>query len=182
MRKTPAFTKTPLFLAITLALSAAAYAADPIVPQGTYGTQTIEVDGPAVLKPGAGETQTLNIADGETLTLVGKVSDLSSPYLQTGTVIDVRKGSLTVTGGNLVLSRDDFRKRFPNNVSIDAQNQSIINGLDGSSGGSLTFNNASTKLEGTTPYGIRLDQDVGLTAKNGLVINLDRSQIGGARG
>ena len=163
----------PLVLAISMALCSANAFADKVIDEGKFDPNTpvtedstyTVTNNPETFKPGTTDV-TIAIDPNVTLTMVNKfgTSTRRSAVLLAGT-----NASLTFTGGNLVLKKDDLASTNPSPMLSWAH---IF--ADGASQ-PLRFENQHTTLSGSVNNGIRLNGKVDATFTHDLDINIDRS-------
>ncbi|WP_444467382.1 autotransporter outer membrane beta-barrel domain-containing protein [Sutterella wadsworthensis] len=164
----------PLVLAISMALCSANAFADKVIDEGKFDPNVAVTEdsiytvanGAVTYQPKGTTDVTIAIDPNVTLTMANENSQTAtfSSVLWAGT-----DASLTVTGGNLVLKKDDLHPSKLNpNVSwahIFAQGASAP----------LRFENQHTTLSGSVPNAIRLNGKIDATFTHDLDINIDRS-------
>lgn len=178
--------KKPLFLAVLLALSAGAEAGnndDPyfsavsttnaVTYNGEELTPSPHNDGEAIRVINGGDL-TLTIADGKTLKIDSQVSrDANLSNRTYGSVIQVVGSKAKILGGAFEANKADS---YAAEENTDPQNQSYF-WMDGNSGNAtLSFETAKTSFTGSVRYGAVTQGKTDLTFKNGVSMEVDRSE------
>ncbi len=178
--------KKPLFLAVLLALSAGAEAGnndDPyfsavsttnaVTYNGEELTPSPHNDGEAIRVINGGDL-TLTIADGKTLKIDSQVSrDANLSNRTYGSVIQVVGSKAKILGGAFEANKADS---YAAEENTDPQNQSYF-WMDGNSGNAtLSFETAKTSFTGSVRYGAVTQGKTDLTFKNGVSMEIDRSE------
>lgn len=178
---TSAFKPTHLAIALMAVWSTVAVAEvnDPIKESTTFTEDTVyETKAAAVAaEPGVGNTFTLTIAEGKTLTLRSlKPNDRKSNVIDT----EIAFGNHVFTGGTLIVEQADlFTKNPPTNEPYGHYRSLIKAGpskwVDGTV--NLTFENKVIKLHGPGAWSaIDARNNTNVVFKNELTIDMDRSQ------
>ena len=162
----------PLVLAISMALCSANAFADKVIDEGKFDPNTpvtedsiyTVTNGTETFKPGTTDV-TIAIDPNVTLTMV---NECASSTRLSSVLLAGKNASLTVTGGNLVLKKDDLH---PSQYSPTVSWAHIF--ADGASQ-PMRFENQHTTLSGSVPNAIRLS-GTEVTFTQDLDINIDRS-------
>ena len=185
MPSTNPLSKKPLVLALLLALTATAQAANDapyFTADGT--TDTVIYDGEeltpnphngreAILVTGGGDL-TIKIADGKTLKIDSQVGTDSRPtFRDEGVVVNVANGNLKIEGGTLELHKTDS---FVEDATQTYNQQAFFQVGSSSALGTLAVESEKVLLTGSVALGISNLGQTDITFKNGFAMNLDRSE------
>lgn len=177
MTKQVTFAKTPLALALLLALCSIAQAEPVILEDKTYDEDTtINSFAGLIYSQDFDQYQKIKVAEGKTLTVNSRIDETSESPSQSR-IISAGRGTIEFSGGKFVFTKNDYYAQKPGTSAPDLQSfiLATTNHPDPKPQ-KIIFNNQGTKFTGATPYGALLQGQLTLSFLNGpMEMTLDRS-------